>query len=116
MLAGQRRPKGRNHHTMNYRPALTLCAIEFPNHTNLRRTWRLSRLVFCSAATLLVAAFFAAPNLARAGPKAAQAKCPPAARQDDTVDMLHGVSVPDPYRWLEDQNSAENTCVDRRGR
>lgn len=107
MLAGQRRPKGRNHHTMNYRPALTLCAIEFPNHTNLRRTWRLSRLVFCSAATLLVAAFFAAPNLARAGPKAAQAKCPPAARQDDTVDMLHGVSVPDPYRWLEDQNSAE---------
>jgi prolyl oligopeptidase len=33
--------------------------------------------------------------------------CPPPARKSDTVDTLHGVSIPDPYRWLEDQDSAE---------
>jgi prolyl oligopeptidase len=32
---------------------------------------------------------------------------PPETRKDDTVDILHGVSIPDRYRWLEDQNSPE---------
>ena len=31
----------------------------------------------------------------------------PETRKAKTVDILHGVSVPDPYRWLEDQNSPE---------
>ena len=31
----------------------------------------------------------------------------PATRKTDTVDTYHGMSVPDPYRWLEDDNSAE---------
>jgi prolyl oligopeptidase len=32
---------------------------------------------------------------------------PPPSRTDETVDVLHGVEVPDPYRWLEDQQAAE---------
>ena len=32
---------------------------------------------------------------------------PPPARRDDTADVLHGVSVPDPYRWLEDADDPD---------
>jgi prolyl oligopeptidase len=32
---------------------------------------------------------------------------PPQTRRDDVTETLHGVSVVDSYRWLEDQNSAE---------
>lgn len=35
------------------------------------------------------------------------AQSPPAARRDDIIDDYHGVRAPDPYRWLEDQNSPE---------
>ena len=34
----------------------------------------------------------------------------PPARVDPLVELLHGVPVPDPYRWLEDANSAETTA------
>ena len=32
---------------------------------------------------------------------------PPSTRRDDTVDDYHGIRVPDPYRWLENQSSPE---------
>ena len=33
--------------------------------------------------------------------------CYPKARRSDQVDRYHGIDVADPYRWLEDANSAE---------
>ncbi|MFC1476023.1 S9 family peptidase, partial [Candidatus Zixiibacteriota bacterium] len=38
---------------------------------------------------------------------APQQSGPPATRQGAIVDTLHGSAIPDPYRWLEDQNSPE---------
>jgi prolyl oligopeptidase len=32
---------------------------------------------------------------------------PPRTRRDAVVDTLHGIAVPDPYRWLEDGNDPE---------
>jgi prolyl oligopeptidase len=32
---------------------------------------------------------------------------PPRTRTDNVQEVLHGVTVTDPYRWLEDQNSPE---------
>lgn len=47
------------------------------------------------------------PLAVSAQEKAEPGKCPPATQKDDTSETLHGVVVADPYRWLEDQKSAE---------
>jgi prolyl oligopeptidase len=34
-------------------------------------------------------------------------KAPPSTRVDNVTETLHGVTITDPYRWLEDQNSPD---------
>jgi prolyl oligopeptidase len=48
----------------------------------------------------------AAPTVT-AEPARAPALAYPATKTDDTADTLHGVSVKDPYRWLENVKAAE---------
>jgi prolyl oligopeptidase len=56
---------------------------------------------------LLLCIYSFACLTAAAQDHATSASCPPPTRKDATVDTLHGVSIPDPYRWLEDQDSPE---------
>ena len=53
---------------------------------------------------LLVSAALAAPD--RVAGQASSA-APPPTRSDNVREVLHGVEMVDPYRWLEDQNSPE---------
>ena len=38
------------------------------------------------------------------------ASAPPFSPVEPVTEVLHGVSVTDPYRWLEDQNSPRTRC------
>ncbi len=57
----------------------------------------------------LALVLLAAPLLLPPAPSCAAGDVaePPVTRTDEVVDDLFGVSIPDPYRWLEDGSSAE---------
>jgi prolyl oligopeptidase len=59
-----------------------------------------SKMVFCAAIALTTALAPIASG-AFAGPK------PPATRTDNVTEVIHGMTIVDPYRWLEDQQSPE---------
>ncbi len=68
----------------------------------------MSRRSLCrSLCRPLYSALIGAAFLASAGPLLAAPLAYPATRQVDQVDNYHGTRVSDPYRWLEDDNSAE---------
>ncbi len=52
----------------------------------------------------IIACIISASSLAAL---AQEYKSPPKTRTDNVTETIHGVTVTDPYRWLEDQNSAE---------
>jgi prolyl oligopeptidase len=64
-----------------------------------------SRIQLAHLLLLAIAIFSAtaAPAMAQDN----KVKCPSPTRVEDVKETLHGVTVSDPYRWLEDQNSAE---------
>jgi len=80
---------------------------------------RLTLVAVSVAATLIVAACARAPSRVLANGSAAplpaaipsgstsSALAPPPTRRDDFSEVLHGVTIVDPYRWLEEDQSPE---------
>ena len=71
------------------------------------RSSRLTRLFVLLPCWILVAVLALLAPATKAQQDSAAGKCPPVSRKDDVIDQVHGVSIADPYRWLEDQQSPE---------
>jgi prolyl oligopeptidase len=63
---------------------------------------RFARTCIAPIAALVVMALLAGPARPGAG-----LPPPPPTRTDDVTEIVHGVEISDPYRWLEDQDSPE---------
>ena len=87
---------------MKRSPARAIDRRPNPDHLQiLKAMYRLVPLVMLAAISSPIF------RPAQAQEKVASEKCPPPTHKDDTVETIHGVSIADPYRWLEDQNNPE---------
>lgn len=83
---------------------MTLCRPAGGSVSSSSRFPDLRRALFvATVACLLLPAAQAQGSATRSS----ATKCPPATRTDNVVDNYFGTKIPDPYRWLEDQNSPE---------
>ncbi len=71
-----------------------------------RRVWRTWPALAALVLALVAALAVPGRGLRAQGDESAP-KTPPSTRTDNVKEVLHGVEITDPYRWLEDQDAPE---------
>ena len=66
-----------------------------------------TRLLVPTLALSLIAAFSDADTHAIRGGNGISLAAPPSSETKPVTEVIHGTSITDPYRWLEDSQSAE---------